>query len=105
MLKNFRTYQLAIEFYRRCQEVKAPGFLKSQLLRAASSVALNLSEGTAKTSAKERQRFYGIALGSLRECQTALELNETNVLSLLDLADHLGASLYRLVHPKVSISQ
>ncbi len=100
MLKNFRTYQLALQFYRRCQEIKAPGFLKNQLLRAAGSVALNLSEGTAKPSAKDRQRFYGIALASLRECQTALELNGTQVPALLDLADHLGGSIYRLIHPK-----
>ena len=99
MLNNFRTYQLAIEFYRRSQEVRAPGFLKNQLLRAAGSVALNLSEGTAKPTIKERQRYYSIALGSLRECQ-ALELNGTNVPALLELADHLGASLYRLIHPK-----
>src|ERR1035437_914482 len=104
MLNNFRTYRLSIEFYRMCQELKAPGFLKNQLLRAASSIALNLSEGTAKPSAKERQRFYGIALASLRECQAALELNGTNVPRLLDLADHLGASIYRLVHPKPSLS-
>ena len=103
MLSNFRTYQLAIQFYRRCQEVRAPGFLKNQLVRAAGSVALNLSEGTAKATAKDRQRFYGIALGSLRECQTALELNGTNVPVLLDLADHLGASIYRLVHPKQAL--
>ena len=100
MLNNFKTYQLAVEFYRRSQEVRAPGFLKNQLLRAAGSVALNLSEGTSKPTVKERQRYYSIALGSLRECQTALELNGTNVPALLELADHLGASLYRLIHPK-----
>lgn len=100
MLKQFRTYQLALEFYRRCQEIKAPGFLKNQLIRAAGSVALNLSEGTAKPTVRERQRIYGIALASLRECQTALELNGTNVPAVLDLADHLGASIYRLIHPR-----
>ena len=100
MLITFRTYQLSVEFYRQCHGVAAPGFLKNQLLRAASSVALNLSEGSAKSSEKERRRFYEIALASLRECQTALELNSTRVPALLDLADHLGASLYRLVHPK-----
>ncbi len=105
MINNFRTYRLAIEFYRMCQEVKAPGFLKNQLLRAAGSIALNLSEGTSKPTVKDRQRYYAIALGSLRECQTALELNATKVPRLLDKADHLGACLYRLVHPKAVISE
>ncbi len=100
MLSTFRTYQLAVEFYRRCQELSAPGFLKNQLLRASSSVALNLSEGSAKLSPKDRRRFYGIALASLRESQTALELNSTQVPALIEMADHLGACLYRLIHPK-----
>ena len=100
MLIKFRTYQLAIVFYHRCQELAAPSFLKTQLLRAASSVALNLSEGSAKPSVRDRKRFYGMALASLRECQTALELNSTQAPALVDMADHLGASLYRLIHPK-----
>ena len=102
MLERFRTYQLSVQFYRQCQELAAPGFLKNQLLRAASSVALNLSEGSTKVSVKERKRFYSIALGSLRECQTALELNSCQLPSVVDLADHLGACLYRLIYPKTS---
>ena len=100
MLITFRAYQLSIEFYHRCHGLAAPGFLKNQLLRAASSVALNLSKGSAKSSEKERRRYYGIALASLTECQTALELNSTRTPALLDLADHLGACLYRRVHPR-----
>ena len=100
MLITFRTYQLSITFYYRCRELSAPAFLKNQLLRAASSVSLNLSEGSAKSSVRDRRRFYSMALASLRECQTVLELNQTQVPALVDLADHLGASLYRLIHPK-----
>lgn len=102
MLAKFQTYQLSIQFYRQCHELAAPGFLKNQLLRAASSVALNLSEGSTKSSIRERKRFYAIALSSLRECQTALELNQTRTPALIDLADHLGACLYRLVNPRIA---
>lgn len=34
------------------------------------SVALNLAEGTAKSTLKDRIRFYGIALASLRDYLT-----------------------------------
>jgi four helix bundle protein len=74
MLKNFRTYQLAVRFYQATRGLRAPDGLRDQLGRAASSVALNLAEGSGKTSKKDRCRFYEIALGSARECEAILEL-------------------------------
>ena len=74
MLHTFRSYQLAVQFYRLAVGVRAPRHLKDQLHRAASSVALNLSEGSAKTSDADRRRFYEIALGSCRECEAVVEL-------------------------------
>jgi hypothetical protein len=41
MLKNFKTYQLSIQFYQACEKLKLPRHLKDQLVRASSSVALN----------------------------------------------------------------
>jgi four helix bundle protein len=96
MLSNFRTFQLAVEFHRSCRSVVMPHYLKLQLLRASSSVALNLAEGSGKSGPKDQQRFYGIALGSLRECQAALALAPRQQPQLVSLADHLGASLYKL---------
>jgi four helix bundle protein len=101
MLKQFRTYQLAIAFHHECRKLVLPAYLKNQLLRAASSVALNLSEGSAKPTRKDQARFYFIALGSLRECQAALDLAPKRVEALVLLADQLGASVYRLCHPRV----
>ena len=43
-LSNFRSYQLSLEFHRRCREYSLPGYLKNQLLRAAISVSLNLAD-------------------------------------------------------------
>ncbi|MCM2279352.1 MAG: four helix bundle protein [Oligoflexia bacterium] len=96
MLSQFRTYNLAVQFHGACRAAKMPGYLKTQLLRASSSVALNLAEGSGKSSARDQQRFYFIAMGSLRECQAALDLSPTRELQLVALADHLGASLYKL---------
>ena len=95
MLKNFRSFHLATELYQKCQAIHAAMHLKDQLLRASLSVALNLAEGSAKPTPKERRRFYSIALASLRETQALLMLMDRKEEQAL--ADHLGASLYKLV--------
>ena len=90
-LPRFRTYQAAIRFYRECEGLKMPYRLRDQLLRAASSIVLNLAEGSAKESEKDRLRFYRIALGSLRECQAAPSLARSPALpALLAPADGVG---------------
>lgn len=103
MLNNFRSYQLALKFYQSASALKCPGHLRSQLLRASSSIVLNLSEGSARPSEVERKRFYSIALGSLRECQSILEMVPSSPKFLVQLADELGGKIYRLTHPKKEI--
>lgn len=98
MLHSFRTYKLAVEFYRQAQAQRAPHRLRDQLMRAASSVALNLSEGSAKKSPKDRRRFYEIAQASMRECEAIIELLSPNSQPLMEPADKLARHLYRLVH-------
>ncbi len=95
MLENFRSYQMALQLYKKCREQKLPRFLKDQLERASSSVVLNLSEGSARVSKKERARFYVIAFASLREVQALIEMEE-GLKDLNPLADILGAHLYKL---------
>jgi four helix bundle protein len=41
-----------------------------QLLRAAGSISANIAEGFGRGSPADRSRFFGFALGSLRECIT-----------------------------------
>ena len=96
MLKSFRTYQLSVQFYHACLKLKLPRHLRDQLLRAASSVSLNLAEGSAKPTKRDQMKFFFISFGSLRECQSILELSGQTCPQLLDMADHLGASLYKL---------
>ena len=101
-MKTFQTLELAVQFYDHARGVRLPAHLRDQMARASSSIALNLSEGNAKISPKEKRRFYQIAFGSLREYQTILRLERVGDPKLHDLADRLGACLYRLCHPRPS---
>jgi four helix bundle protein len=96
-MNNFRTYQLALEFYRASKGLALTGPLKAQFERASSSVVLNLAEGWGRIAKRDQQRFYRIALGSLRECQAILEIAEDVPSPAKELADKTGAALYRLV--------
>ena len=100
MLSQFRTYNLAVQFHHECRAIKLPGYLKTQLLRASSSIALNLAEGSGKPTVRDQLRFYSIAMGSLRESQAALDLAPIRSPKLVALADHLGASLFKLCRAK-----
>jgi len=93
-MKNFRTLNLAIDFYKECKELRLPSPMRDQFKRALLSVSLNLAEGSAKPSVKDRKRFYSIALGSFREVQTILKLSDNEM--LYQKADKLGAHLYKL---------
>lgn len=54
--------------------------LADQLQRAAMSIALNTAEGRGEFSAKEKARFYRMALRSAAECA-----------AMLDVAQRIGA--------------
>jgi len=95
MLKNFRTYQLAVKFFQACKKQKLPAFLQDQLLRASSSVALNLAEGAGKRTLKDKGKFYYQALGSLNECQAVFDLHGVDS-STRKLSQFLGASICKL---------
>jgi four helix bundle protein len=98
MLQNFRTHTLAVEFYKEVKKVNLAAYAKDQLRRASFSIALNLAEGSGKSSPKDQERFYNIAMGSLREVQSIIRLEE--IKHLEKQADYLAACLYRLTHPK-----
>ncbi|MEI8346777.1 MAG: four helix bundle protein [Pseudomonadota bacterium] len=96
MNEKFRSYQLALELYRECSKLTLPSHLKDQLLRASSSVALNLSEGNARRTEKEKRQFFHIAFGSLRETQTILDIGQVSTI-VVGLADKTAANVYRLL--------
>jgi four helix bundle protein len=103
MQKNFRTFDIAIQFHDKTERLKLSGHLKDQLLRASSSIALNLSEGNAKPSVKEKKRYYQTAYASLKECETIFQLAKIEDENLLKDADHLGACLYKLTRADLRI--
>ena len=96
MSKKFKTYELAINFYHACLKQKVPSYLRNQLDRAASSIALNIAEGDGRKYTNDRKHFFQIAYGSLRECKAILELASTDK-DVYCMADMLGAHLYRLI--------
>ena len=96
MLRDFKAYQIAKEYHWACKALKVSYLLQDQLLRASASIVLNLAEGSGKRSPAEQRRFYGIAMGSLRECQAVLDLEKIEDAHLARMADELGAILFTL---------
>ena len=82
--------------------------LADQILRAASSVALNLGEGS-KREGRDRGYHYRIAAGSCAEVRSALQvaagwgyLDGVDLTTVEDLLDRQAALLYRLAHPRAA---
>lgn len=96
-MTNFRTLDLAIAFYQQVTQLKLSHHLKDQLLRSASSIALNLAEGRGKNSRRDQLRYFQIALGSCRESQVALSLVVNVDSNIISLADRLGGNIYLLI--------
>ena len=80
-----------------------PG-LYGQIMRAAGSVVLNLSEGSGRFGSDKRN-FYKIAYGSLKECQAGIllliqcgKICRKECEQILDRLDQMGAIIWKLVH-------
>ncbi|MFN8416018.1 MAG: four helix bundle protein [Cytophagaceae bacterium] len=70
-----------------------PSYFKNQLGRASLSVQLNIAEGSAKVSHKDRKNFYVIARGSAFECASIVEfLGAENEISV-DIVQELNLGL------------
>ncbi len=63
--KSFAVNKKIYQYLKRNREI--PAYVKNQLGRSSLSVMLNIAEGTAKTSSKDRRNFYTIARGSTFE--------------------------------------
>ncbi|MDZ4657248.1 MAG: four helix bundle protein [Bythopirellula sp.] len=83
--------------------------LTSQLRRAVSSIPAHIAEGNARNSTKEYLRFLSIAVGSLCEVETFLQLSlrlkygdSKQIQGLLDLLSEEGRMLRGLQKSLVS---
>src|SRR3989442_12238946 len=97
------SYQRALEYidliYELAQKLpRSEDFnLKSQISRAATSIALNIAEGSTSQSDAEQSRFLGMALRSLVErvaCQDIIERRKYLTTEDLRPSRELGAKLF-----------
>ncbi|MBA3697265.1 MAG: four helix bundle protein [Planctomycetes bacterium] len=84
-------------------DMPAEGDLKSQLRRAAISVALNIAEG-AERSERDGCRLFTIALGSNAEVETQIIIagdldliSAATVEKIVDHTDHIGRMIRKLI--------
>ena len=100
-MKNFRTFNLAVEFYRLQRELKLSRHEQDQCQRASLSIALNLAEGRGKPTRRDQVRFFSIAMGSVREVQAILIINRLENSAYWTCLDKVAASLYKLIRNAV----
>ncbi|MEO6610532.1 MAG: four helix bundle protein [Chitinophagaceae bacterium] len=68
-----KAYQANQKVYRLLKENKCiAAFAKNQFGRASLSIMLNIAEGSAKFSNKDRRNFYVVARGSVFECSSLI---------------------------------
>ena len=96
MIKNFRTHDLSVKFYAECKALNLKGATRDQLHRASLSISCNLAEGWGRVKKHDKNRFYHIALGSTRECQSILTVEQLTDTRAFETLDSLAASLYVL---------
>ncbi len=93
-MQKLRCLNEATELYRMVKEVRLQPFMRDQLLRATSSIALNLSEGNARRTLKDKRKFFNIAYASTREVQTICALEGLD--EIFRKADLVGGMVYCL---------
>jgi four helix bundle protein len=69
-----RALDLAKQVYKVTLNLKTCLSWSDQLRRAATSIVLNLAEGSGRNHQREKKQFYYIARGSIFECVPLLEL-------------------------------
>ena len=100
---KFKVYKDSKDYYKRIliisERVRSYSF-KDQIRRAALSIILNISEGSARRSDKEFARFLRIAIGSLNEVVACIDIlkelkkiNDHEYKDLLNTSEELAKQL------------
>jgi four helix bundle protein len=76
--RKLDVYRRANDFFRPAYVLgkrikRNDGFIRSQFLRAALSIKLNIAEGSGEIRPKEKGRLYRIARRSADECSALLD--------------------------------
>ena len=108
-MQRFEAHQVASTAAQQALKwafVKAPPAVRSlcdQMIRAATSVPLNLAEGSGRRG-KDRRYHFSVAYGSAQEAGSALELLASagmvpaeQVQEMLELLDRVKAMTWRLM--------
>ena len=61
-MTGFKALDKAVELYQECEKLRLRNPIRDQLLRSSLSVALNITEGSGRSSRKDQKRFYAIAM-------------------------------------------
>jgi four helix bundle protein len=100
--EKLRVYQAAISFNEWAGELLAEvtrkAAVKDQFDRATTSVPLNVAEGNAKFSSRDRARFFDIARGSALEAAACLDVLVSRRLIRADHADAGKSQLFEIVN-------
>ena len=101
-------YRLACEFdvfATRVLPRRGCAWLRDQLQRASSSVALNIAEGAGRFARPEKAHFYRIARGSAMECAAVLDVALGRGLVTAAAHRHGRGLLARVVRMLTKLSQ
>lgn len=76
--EKLNVYNKALDFIEFINEIPSSGHIKLNVLdqsdRAATSIPLNIAEGTGKYTSKDKCRYYDIARSSALECAACLDV-------------------------------
>jgi four helix bundle protein len=107
--ENLEVWKLSLEYVDEIYEItkllppKEEYNLKTQMIRAATSVSLNIAEGSTSQSDPEFGRFIGLAIRSCVEVVACLHLakrrkyiDEKNLVLAYELSEKMFAKLQAL---------
>jgi four helix bundle protein len=106
--KNYEVWRLSTDMTKEFYRIHALGHFRNvmplgdQMLRSSLSIPSNIAEGAGRSSDKEFIRFLEIALGSLYEFETQLEIslpyiNNADLLSRVNVVSKMLVKLIQSI--------